>query len=118
VNPEDVISSTMIDEIIISRGGFYNIKIKSEVFRGGKSFDITAALEFGTITHFVAPVDKFALHWIDPQTGEDRFSKGHFVTGIEGLDIIGRTMEEEADNVEKEFNAEEKRWINENLRMT
>lgn len=115
--PEDVISSTMIQEVIISRGGFYSIVIKSEVFRQGKSYDITAGLELGTRGHFVFPRTKLALHWIDPETGEDRFSTGHFVSGIVGLDIIGRTMEEEADNVEKEFNAEEKRWINENLRM-
>lgn len=36
----------------------------------------------GTKAHMVRPKNAKALHWIDPQTGEDRFSKGHRVKGI------------------------------------
>lgn len=39
-------------------------------------------LDLGTADHFIAPVRASALHWIDPVTGEDRFSKGHTVSGI------------------------------------
>ncbi len=38
-------------------------------------------LELGTIAHFVHPVTKKALHWVD-ESGS-HFSKGHMVSGIE-----------------------------------
>lgn len=39
-------------------------------------------LHYGTEAHFIAPTKKKVLHWIDPQTGDDRFSMGHMVKGI------------------------------------
>lgn len=36
----------------------------------------------GTKSHWVRPKNAKALHWVDPVSGEDRFSKGHVVKGI------------------------------------
>lgn len=45
-------------------------------------------VEFGTglygpelAKYFISPVNASALHWIDPFTGADMFSKGHYVSG-------------------------------------
>ncbi len=40
-------------------------------------------LNFGTHTHYVAPVHAHALHWTNA-LGEECFSKGHLVGGILG----------------------------------
>ena len=40
-------------------------------------------LEFGTSPHFIAPVNKKALRWINKLTREVFFSKGHMVAGIQ-----------------------------------
>ena len=45
-------------------------------------FPYPLAIEKGTVGHYVAPVTFDALHWIDKESGENRFSKGHYVTGI------------------------------------
>ena len=45
-------------------------------------FPYPLAIEQGTSAHWVAPVTFDALHWTDKLTGEDRFSKGHMVSGI------------------------------------
>jgi len=47
-------------------------------------------LDLGTSDHWVAPVKASALHWIDEKTGEDRFSKGHEVSGIKASDFSVR----------------------------
>jgi hypothetical protein len=56
-------------------------------------------LEFGTTAHFVAPVTKQYLSWIEKKTGKRRFSKGHVVSGIEayapfrkGIDVAMRSL--------------------------
>ena len=45
-------------------------------------FPYPLAIEEGTSSHWVAPVTFSALHWTDKLSGEDRFSKGHVVSGI------------------------------------
>jgi len=54
---------------------------------------IITYLTQGTLAHWVAPVAAKALHWVDPLTGEDRFSKGHEVSGIYGVDIEGTALD-------------------------
>ena len=44
-------------------------------------FPYPLAIEQGTKAHWVAPITFHALHW--REGGEDRFSKGHMVSGIE-----------------------------------
>lgn len=47
----------------------------------------------GTAAHWVFPTVAKALHWID-ESGRDRFSMGHEVRGIIGVDIEGIVMQE------------------------
>lgn len=50
-------------------------------------------LTLGTAAHFVAPVTAKALHWVD-DSGQDRFSKGHWVSGIVGEDYEAEVLAE------------------------
>lgn len=58
--------------------------------KDGKAKPYAFWLEFGTAPHWIAPKDKKVLHWIDPETGEDRFSKGHEVSGIKATRFMMR----------------------------
>lgn len=44
-------------------------------------FPYPLAIEQGTKAHWISPVTFHALHWVEG--GQDRFSKGHMVSGIE-----------------------------------
>lgn len=48
----------------------------------------------GTGEHWVPVVTGKALHWIDPATGGDVFSQGHFVKGIKPLRFLERAVRE------------------------
>jgi hypothetical protein len=50
-------------------------------------------ITLGTAPHKVFPTFAKALHWIDDE-GVDRFSKGHLVQGIIGIDIEDMVMTE------------------------
>jgi hypothetical protein len=74
--------------MIISRSGSLYESVKSfgprrkeGLYDGGIQWEgpQSRILEWGgdTRAHWIAPVKAKALHWIDPLTGEDRFSKGH-----------------------------------------
>lgn len=52
---------------------------------------IVGYLEFGTRDHWIYPKIAKVLHWIDPDTGEDRFSAGHIVSGIKPVGMIRQT---------------------------
>jgi hypothetical protein len=47
-------------------------------------------IELGTKRHFIAPRKAKALHW--EQGGKDRFSKGHYVSGIVAKPFIQPAM--------------------------
>jgi len=49
-------------------------------------------LELGTTAHWVEPVNAQALHW--EENGEDFFSKGHMVSGIQPHLFLTRTEDE------------------------
>lgn len=49
-------------------------------------------LEEGTQSHFVAPVNASALHWVED--GEDFFSRGHWVRGIGPYLFMQRSLNE------------------------
>lgn len=55
---------------------------------------IVGYLEYGTRDHWIYPRIAKMLHWIDPATGEDRFSAGHIVSGIKPVGMIRRTETE------------------------
>lgn len=61
----------------------------------GTADPIFAFIDQGTVAHFIKPVNAKVLHWVDSATGEDRFSKGHWVKGIEARHIT--------DNIESEW---------------
>ena len=51
----------------------------------GKIFnpsDVSKFLYYGTTKHWVEPTRKSALSWVDESSGDRRFSKGHWVSGI------------------------------------
>lgn len=56
-------------------------------------FPYPLAIEEGTRDHYVAPVTFDALHWIDKMTGEDRFSKGHMVSGIKADPFVDYSIQ-------------------------
>ena len=56
-------------------------------------------LELGTVTHRVEPVNAEALHW--KEDGEDRFSKGHVVSGIKAHLFYTRTMDDVEDFIKR-----------------
>ena len=58
-----------------------------EFFITNSNEPVISYLTLGTGPHWVAPRWAKVLHWIDPVTGQDRFSTGHEVSGIVGLDI-------------------------------
>jgi hypothetical protein len=64
----------------------------------------------GTPDHPVAPKIKKALHWIDKETGEDRFSMGHDVKGIKPKYFAEKT-DKVAEQFEKTLNRRWKTWI-------
>jgi len=53
--------------------------------------EVVGYLEYGTRDHWVFPRIAKALHWVDPDTGEDVFSMGHIVSGIRPVGMIRRT---------------------------
>lgn len=61
-------------------------------------FPYPLAIEEGTVSHYVAPVTFKALHWI--QNGEDRFSKGHYVSGITADPYVDYSIDNTEDEVE------------------
>ena len=74
-------------------------------------FPYPLAIEQGTRDHWVAPVTFDALHWVDKLTGEDRFSKGHMVSGIKAdpfVDYSIRNLEGAIDDILNPF--AEKVW--------
>lgn len=63
-------------------------------------FPYPLAIEKGTKEHWVAPVTFDALHWEDKLTGEDRFSKGHMVSGIKADPFVDYSIQNTEDELE------------------
>jgi len=59
----------------------------------GTTDQIFKFVDEGTVAHIIKPVRAKVLHWIDPASGEDRFSKGHWVKGITAQNISGEIRE-------------------------
>ena len=53
--------------------------------------------ESGTRDHYIAPVTKKYLSWIDPDTGQRRYSLGHDVRGIKATHIIEKMVDHAFD---------------------
>ena len=85
-------------------------------------YDVSEGREYGTSRHWIAPLYAKVLHWLsggpqsgrsrvaifakrhDNKKGSDKFSKGHYVSGIIGLKIIQRARERLEPKVQKEMN--------------
>ena len=88
-------------------GGGVKLKIYVDYKdRDGKNIPLDLYFEHGTRDHWIEPKSKKALHWIDTggsspqaiyskgdfsQAGVSRFSKGHYVKGIEARNIMTDT---------------------------
>ena len=74
-------------------------------------FPYPLAIEKGSVSHWVAPVTFDALHWIDKKTGEDRFSKGHYVSGIKADPFVDYSIQNLTDAIDDIINPIiEKTW--------
>lgn len=67
-------------------------------------FPYPLAIEEGTRDHWVAPVTFNALHWKDKLSGEDRFSKGHMVSGIKPDPYVDYSIQNLEDKIEEILN--------------
>ena len=85
-------------------------------------YDVAKGREEGTSRHWIAPVFAKVLHWIsggpntgrsrvaifakrhDNKKGSDKFSTGHYVSGVPELRIIQRARERLEPKVQKELN--------------
>jgi hypothetical protein len=64
----------------ILRDSITHHKISDLTYEIGAYAKYADYIEFGTMSHWVEPTNKQALHW--KIKGEDFFSKGHMVSGI------------------------------------
>lgn len=63
-------------------------------------FPYPLAIAEGTRDHWIEPVTFDALHWKDKLTGEDRFSKGHMVSGIKADPFVDYSIQNLEANIE------------------
>jgi hypothetical protein len=66
---------------------------RGEFFITNSNEPVITYITQGTAAHWVFPTVAKTLHWID-DSGRDRFSKGHEVRGIIGIDIENLVMNE------------------------
>ena len=72
-------------------GGRVEARVWNQRLEDDPGFErIMLYLDLGTQDHWIYPIKASALHWIDEATGEDRFSKGHEVSGIKASDFSAR----------------------------
>ena len=61
-------------------------------------FPYPLAIEQGSKPHWIRPITFYALHWIE--NGEDRFSKGHMVSGINADPYVENSIRMTESSVE------------------
>lgn len=113
---QSTIESTMIDNVeIFTNPDIYLIRIVSDVFEKGKDFNLDIPREFGAEPYTIFPKEEGGVLVFEIE-GETIFTAFSDHPGFIALMIIDRTIVEEEKGIETEFNAEEKRWIRENMR--
>lgn len=80
ISTKHYITGKMANSVDISQDG--NDYLVGNTAMSVDGFPYPLAIAEGTSSHRVAPVTFSALHWKDKLSGEDRFSKGHTVSGI------------------------------------
>ena len=112
-----IIMNTEIADIRLVGNRKFRVVIRSEYIVDG--FDVGLAREKGTRDHWIYPVFAKALHWQgrgrSASSGrferQDRFSKGHKVSGMPRLMLIRKTLDEQSPKVVKEVKRDIKKWM-------
>lgn len=108
---EKIVINTEVSNIEI-KGSYAIIHFTSTYF-SETGFDVALAREKGTKTHMVKPAVKQALRWV--QLGIVKFSKGHKVTGMKALRIIGTTLDELTPVLQQMYDNKLQHWVAKNL---
>lgn len=108
---QKIIDNTELTNIEV-RNKKVRIFIKSEYF-AETGFDVALAREKGTSRHFIGPVEKKALMWI--QQGLIRFSKGHYVDGMIAFLTIAKTIDQQSGRLQDEYNKQLFSWLKSNI---
>ena len=81
----------------------------------GKGVPLADYFEDGTTRHFIEPLDPDGvLAWEDEDTGETRFSKGHWVNGIRAMKIMANGFKFGLDRFIQKLTEKINRFLQEN----
>ena len=81
------ISQRFIDALEIRKLGYMKVAIVLNEFLTPTGAPLNILLEKGWSEFYTAPVNVFALHWME--FGAHFFSMGHWVRGFPGYDLLG-----------------------------
>ena len=98
-----IIERTFIDNVVVDTEGFVEFEVISD-YEAEEGFDVAKAREEGTKDHFIGPLVKKALSWI--QAGVRFFSLGHWVKGFDKTDVIEKTIKEFTPLAQQRLNEE------------
>ena len=71
---------------VVTWRGYVRIAADSIYISVGTTDEIFKFVDEGTVGHMIRPVRAKVLHWVTPE-GEDAFSKGHWVKGIDAREF-------------------------------
>ena len=106
-----IIRGTYLDNIEMIGTKTVRLFFRSEFF-ASTGFDVALAREEGTRRHFIAPVKKLALYG-GPKW--PYFSKGHWVSGIQALQIVEKTVKEKTAQLQDDYNKQQAMWYENNF---
>lgn len=107
---EKIIQGTIVSGVDIVSKRKFRISFHSEYF-AANGFDVALARERdGTVSHFIAPKNKKALRF-----DQNKFSKGHEVSGIIPSHIIENTLDEIGESFFDSYNNLERTWLEQNF---
>ena len=112
-----IIMNTYISDVRLIGLRKFRVVVRSEYIVDG--FDVGLAREKGTRDHWIFPVHAKALHWQgrgrNVSSGryerQDKFSKGHEVSGMPRLMLIRNTLNEQAPKVRRAVKRDLKIWM-------
>ncbi len=109
---QKIIDGTEITNIEVKGQKKVRIFVKSEYF-SETGFDVALAREKGTKRHFIEPVEKQALRFIE--LGKVKFSKGHYVDGMIAFKTVATSIAESKGRFQDEYNRQLFAWLKNNL---
>ena len=112
-----IIMNTYIADVRLIGLRKFRVVVRSEYIVDG--FDVGLAREKGTRDHWIFPVHAKALHWQgrgrNVSSGryerQDKFSKGHEVSGMPRLMLIRNTLNEQSPKVRRAVKNDLKLWM-------